>query len=117
MRWRQVYDKETGKSEFIPIDEAAARQDRLAGKSLSIVRGNFDAFVSPVDRSLISTQRDLDNHNMRHAVVNSAEFSPEFLEGKRKERERVLSGIHTRQEKFERKQEIYDKWVEAERNG
>ena len=117
MRWRQKYNKETGKSEFIPIDEAAAREDIAQGKTLSIIRGNFDAFRSPVDGSIIATHRDLENHNKRNSVVNSAEFSPEFLEGKRKERERILRGEHTREEKFERKREIYNRWVEAERNG
>ena len=112
-RWRQVYNEETGKREFIPIDEAAARRDG-SGTSLHTA---FEPFVSPVDGSLITTHRDLENHNKRNSVVNSAEFSPEFLESKRKERERILRGEHTREEKFERKREIYNRWVEAERNG
>lgn len=37
------------------------------------VRGKFDAFVSPVDMSVISTQRDLQEHNKRNGVVNIQE--------------------------------------------
>jgi hypothetical protein len=34
------------------------------------VKGNFDRFRSPVDGSIISTERDLRNHNARNNVVN-----------------------------------------------
>jgi hypothetical protein len=69
---------------------------RLSG--VAIVRGNFDAFVSPVDGSLIRNHKELENHNKRNNVVNSAEFSPEFMERKRKERERVFTGERTKEQ-------------------
>lgn len=34
------------------------------------VKGKFDPFISPVDRTLISCQRDLDEHNKRNGVMN-----------------------------------------------
>jgi hypothetical protein len=37
------------------------------------VKGKFDAFVSPVDFSVISTERDLAEHNKRNGVVNIQE--------------------------------------------
>ncbi len=74
MRWRQC--RETGK--FIPVDEAAAKQDAAAGKLVPVAR-NFDAFVSPVDGSLVRNHKELAEHNRRNNVVNSAEFSPEFF--------------------------------------
>ena len=112
MRWRQ--DRHTG--EMIPIDEAAARLDEVQGKNLNIIRGNFDAFKSPIDQTLISSQRDYDNHNKRNGVVNANEFSPEYYKGKAKERDRVLNGEHTSKESRARKVELYESWVRAERN-
>ncbi len=106
-RWRQ--DSKTGK--LIPIDEAAARRDG-SGTSLHT---DFEPFVSPVDGSVISDRRQLREHNKRNNVVNTAEFNPEFLERKRKERERLYSGEHTKAEKHARKQEIYDALIRAER--
>lgn len=37
---------------------------------MGFVKGNFDAFRSPVDGSLIATQNDLSEHNKRNNVVN-----------------------------------------------
>ena len=81
MRWRQ--DRETG--EMVPIDAAARQSDCGTG---IIVRGNFDPFVSTVDGTLISTHRDLEQHNKRNNVVSASEYSPEFYEQKARERAR-----------------------------
>ena len=109
MRWRQC--RHTG--QFIPIDDAARKQDESHG---IIVRGNFDAFVSPVDGTVIDSHRALEQHNKRNNVVNAAEFSPEFLADKRKERERFFEGKHSREEALNRKREIYETITQAERN-
>jgi hypothetical protein len=37
------------------------------------VTGKFEAFVSPVDGSLITSQREMQEHNRRNNVVNMAE--------------------------------------------
>lgn len=107
-RWRQ--DRETGK--LVPIDEAAARKD--AGVA---IHGPIESFVSPLDGTVITDRGQLRDHMKQHNVVHSAEFSPEFLEEKRRERERLYKGEHTSEEKFRRKQEIYNNWIRAERDG
>jgi len=109
LRWRQC--RHTG--QFIPVDEAARKQDESHG---IIVRGNFDAFVSVVDGTVIDSHRALEQHNKRNGVVNASEFSQEFLANKRKERERFYEGKHSRQETFKRKQEIHEIITQAERN-
>ena len=111
MRWKQVLNDETGKYEMVPIDEAAHRHS-----GGSAIHGDIQSFVSPVDGSVISDRKQLREHNKRNNVVSADEYSPEYYARKAKERERVLNGEHTREESFTRKQEIYDRWVEAERN-
>lgn len=102
-RWRQVYDDEQGKYIMVPLDDAAIKRDESLG---IIVRGNFDAFRSPVDGSVIRNHRDLDNHNRRNGVVSAQEFSQEYLEAKTKERTKFYNAEYTTAEKFQRKQEI-----------
>lgn len=34
------------------------------------VKGKFDPFISPVDKTLITCQKDLDEHNKRNGVMN-----------------------------------------------
>jgi len=111
-RWKQVWNKELGKSEFIPVDEAAARRD-LSGAS---IHGDITPFVSPIDGSVISDRKQLREHNKRHNVVNTHEFGTEHWDIKRKERERFFNGEHTPQESLRRKQELYERFTEAERN-
>jgi hypothetical protein len=96
------------------VDEAAARRD---GQSHSIHVDDFDAFRSPVDGSLIRNGRDLREHNLRNNVVSAQEFSPEFYAQKARERQRFYDGEHSASEKLARKQEIYNNWIRAERDG
>lgn len=109
MRWRQ--DPVTHK--LVPIDVAAATRD---GGSAA-VHGDISSFVSPVDGSVITDRKQLREHNSRNNVVNADEFSTEYYAGKAKERADFYAGKHTRQESLKRKQEIYETWVSAERNG
>lgn len=101
MRYRQVCID--GKYHLVPADEAA--RVREAGDV--IVRGNFDAFVSPVDGTLVRNQRELEDHNKRNNVVNSSEFSPQWYEKKAKERAKLYSGERSRAEKQARGEEIH----------
>ncbi len=55
-----------------PLCGALAARIMLAAPQ-GFVKGKFDAFVSPVDMSVISTQRDLQEHNKRNGVVNIQE--------------------------------------------
>ena len=111
MRWVQRLNEETGKYEMVPRDEAARRVDM--GHA---VHGDIQAFVSPVDGSVISDRKALREHNKRNGVVSAGEFSKEFYEGKAKERADFYEGKHSRQETLERKREIYETMVKAERN-
>ena len=109
-RWRQVYNEETGKSEFIPIDEAARK---LGGQVA--VHGDIEPFVSPVDGTVISDRKQLREHNKRNNVVNYHEFDGAEQNRRKAERERLHSGEHTPQEKLARKREIYEHIIRAER--
>ncbi len=111
-RWKQVYDKETGTSTFVPIDNAARLQS--AGAS---IHGDITPFVSPVDGSVITDRKQLREHNKRNNVVNADEFSPEFYERKARERTDFYEGRHTKKEKLARKQEIWETMHRLERNG
>ena len=104
MRWRQSLNEETGKYEFIPVDEAAARHDG------HFVRGDIEAFQSPIDGSIIRSRKALEDHCRKHGVVQSQEFTPEFYEKKARERNKPL----TTAEKFARKQEIWEVWNRVE---
>jgi len=103
-RWRQTINPETGKSQFIPIDEVARRQ------SGAYLQGDIQSFVSPVDGSVISDRKQLREHNLRHGVVNSAEFSHAFNERKAKERERAAAN-----DRKAVKRELYERLIRAER--
>ena len=109
-RWRQ--DSKTGK--MIPIDGAALEKDIQAG---IIVRGQFDSFKSPIDGSVISNQRQYDDHCRKHNVVPAQEFSPEYYQRKADERAAFYRQEHSREVKLKRKQEIHEAFVRAERNG
>ena len=107
-RWRQYVDEE-GKSHFIPIDGAAAKQSGHA------VHGDIDSFVSPIDGTVITDRKQYREHMERHGVVPAAEFTPEFYAEKAKERERIYRGERTTAEAFKNKQMIYEIYTRAER--
>ena len=52
------------------------------------VMGDLEAFVSPIDGTLIDDRGKLRAHNKRHGVTNCADYSPEFYEKKRQQREK-----------------------------
>lgn len=112
MRWVQRKDPDTGRYVLLPADGAAAERDAQLG---IVVKGNFDAFRSPIDGSVISTYRDYEDHCRKHNVVPAAEFSDEFLARKRQEREDFYMGKRTPGQVRKDRQEIYERWVEAER--
>ena len=63
------------------------------------VKGKFDAFVSPVDFSVISTERDLAEHNRRNGVVNIQEGYSE---------EKVLKGDFGQKKEDKNVKEVSD---------
>lgn len=104
-RWRQVWSEEEQKYVLVPLDQVAAERDARMG---IIVRGNFDAFRSHVDGTVIQTHRQLEEHNRRNGVVPVQEFDQSFFDRKARERQKLYQGEHSTQEKFRRKQEIHE---------
>jgi len=99
---------------MIPIDEAARARDCVRGAS---IHGDIQTFRSPVDGTIISDRKALREHNKRNNVVNADEFTPEFYARKAKERADFYEGRQNPKEVLKRKQEIYETWTRAERNG
>jgi hypothetical protein len=97
MRWKQTLNEETGKYEFIAIDESAKRVD-----GGSAIHGDIKSFVSPVDGSVITDRRQLREHNKKNNVVNFAE--------KEGEKPPVQ-----KDDSFARKQAMYEVITKAER--
>jgi hypothetical protein len=113
-RWRQVKDPETGKYHLIPLDDAAIERDERMG---IIVRGNFDAFISPVDGSLIRNGRDMAEHCRKHGVVPTQEFNQEYFDRKAEERAKFFKGEHRSQEQIRRdRMELHEQINYLERN-
>lgn len=97
---RYIQDRRTGKlmpaADYYALYPAAPRSKLLIG-----VKGVREAFISPVDGSLVSTQADLEQHNNRNNVVSAEEFSPEYYERKAKERQDALTGPKAVRERCE----------------
>jgi hypothetical protein len=110
-RYIQVWDEETKRHKLVPADTAAAAREGID----VLVRGKFAAFVSPVDGSLISNQKQLDDHNKRNNVVNAAEFSPEHYQRKAEERARVFTGERSREQVLRDRQYINEQINRYER--
>jgi hypothetical protein len=85
------------------LDEVGvtSKRDRSAS-----VHGDIHSFVSPVDGSVITDRKQLREHNKRNNVVNTQEFSQDFLDKKKKERERHYTGEKTREETYARRCEM-----------
>ena len=93
-----VQDSETG--EFIPRGEYQA-----ADPDAPAVLGSPEAFVSPIDGTVIDDRGALRRHNKRHGVTNIADYGDTYFERKASERQAVLSSS-TRQAKEERVETI-----------
>lgn len=77
---RYIQHPETGK--LIPAEEYV----RPNSAKSAYVMEDVKPFVSPVDGSVISTRRKLNEHNRRHGVTNSADYSKEYLKGRTDQR-------------------------------
>ena len=77
--WIQINGK------FIPKEKY--RGDNTRSQATNILP-DIEPFVSPVTGELITSRSRLRVHNKENNVTNSADFSPQYLEKVRKERER-----------------------------
>ena len=50
------------------------------------VRREISAFKSPIDGSVITTRRELANHNKRHGVTNASDYSDGYIKNRAHER-------------------------------
>ena len=76
-----VQHPETGK--MVPRSEYVRPAN---GREYAAVHGDIDSFVSPIDGSVIDDRGKLREHNKRHGVTNAADYSPEFLQKRRQDR-------------------------------
>jgi hypothetical protein len=112
MRRRYRQDPLTG--ELIEISRSGASVAET-GSPGHIIKGSFDPYVSPIDGSIIRTQRDLDNHNKKHNVVLQAEFGDGYFEKKAQERVNFFQAKVGRKEQLERRRMFYEILTRAER--
>ena len=107
-RYKQIFDKETQTSEFIEIGRS---EQNLPGAA---IHGDIQAFVSPVDGTIISDRKQLREHNTRNGVVNSAEFSQGWLDKKARERQDFFDGKLSKEEHRARKEDLNERINRAE---
>ncbi len=84
---------------LIPADEYQSRGS--ANDAGYHIQKSLDAFISPIDKTVISDRAQLRNHNKKHGVTNTADYGPDWFPRKNKERAAELTG-QTRQNKKER---------------
>lgn len=106
---RFIQRKINGEWVLVPVDSASHENPGLI-----LVKGKFDAFQSPLDGSVISTQKQFSDHCKKHNVVPAQEFTDSFYADKARERQRFFAGEHSPAEKRQRKQEIYDNMTRSE---
>jgi len=105
-RGSYVQHPETGK--LIPREEYV----RPSNTEYPSVHGQIETFVSPIDGSVISDRSHLREHNKKHGVTDSRDYSPEFMAKRSAARESELKGT-TRQAKAERVELIKEKLWKA----
>lgn len=69
-RFRQVFNKDTGKYQLVEIGAAPTSRGHA-------IHGDIDAFKSIVDGSVISDRGQLREHNLRNNVVNTDDLRGE----------------------------------------
>ena len=89
-----IQDPITGK--LVPKHEYIAPDNRTA-----FIQGDIESFVSPIDGTVIDDRRKLREHNRRHSVTDSRDYSPEYYARKKSERDAQLTG-NTREQRQER---------------
>jgi hypothetical protein len=80
-RGRFVQDPETHK--MVPAEDY---QGRGSTEQYAAIHAGIDAFVSPIDGKVIDDRGKLREHNRRHGVTNSADYSNGYIEGRARNR-------------------------------
>lgn len=113
MRQSYVQDPETHK--LIPKEEWLELQARRLGDA-PVVVDDIKPFVSPIDGSVIGSNRDLRNHNARHNVVQALEYGT-HSEAARKRREDYFEGKVDPRIRQRRREQIHELINHMERTG
>ena len=79
------------------------------------VHGDIEAFVSPIDRTVISDRKQYREHCEKHGVVPAQEFSAEHYKQAAEKRARFFQGQHSKQERVARRQQMYNIAMDLER--
>jgi hypothetical protein len=79
-RGSYVQDPTTGKMVLRGTLEPKARVNA------PMVHNGLKEFVSPIDKSVISTRKQLAEHNKKHGVTNSSDYSNGYIEGRARKR-------------------------------
>lgn len=93
----------------ITLELVPAHQYRAPTTKVHEIQGDIEPFISPIDRSIISSRSDLREHNRRHNVTHASDYSPDFIARRQRQRQAQFNNS------WERKQAIYNAWIAAER--
>ena len=102
---RYIQDPKTLK--LVPADEYYARKSESVDNNSFSIINDIDPFVSPVDRSVISSRSKLRSHNIKHGVTDVREYGDNWFKRKSKERDAELKG-ETREARKSRIKSIRD---------
>ena len=72
---RYIQNPKTGK--LVPRETYLAGQE-TKGESAA-VHADFDPFLSPVDRKMINSRKELKEHHKRHGTTDSRDYPADFV--------------------------------------
>jgi hypothetical protein len=68
---------------MVPAEDFVAKD---TGREWAAVHGDIVAFRSPIDGSIIDDRGKLREHNKRHGVTNSSDYSKGYIEDRARKR-------------------------------
>jgi hypothetical protein len=90
MRRTYIFDKEL--SRVIPAAEWYERHGEHTDSTGHVGNTDIEAFKSPIDGSIITNQKQLREHNMKHGVTDARDYSQQYFDAKAKERKANMAG-------------------------
>jgi hypothetical protein len=94
-----VQDPDTGK--LIPKQEWLRMKYEGASQPPTAILNDIEAFVSPIDGSVLTGRAALREHNKRHGVTNIRDYGENYFDRKNMERSANLLGS-TREARLDR---------------
>ena len=101
---RTVYIQDPVTHKLIPKEEYKRRFKQLIGYEVNqaktaFIQGDIEPFISPIDKSIITSKSSLREHNRKHGVTDIRDYGSEYFERKHKERSDTLSSRTCEQRK------------------